>query len=86
MAVSKCPSCGGSQLFRSKHSTAARGLLGPDLLPRSSPGKFRAMVCKDCGLVSLFASLLDRKSLGGPEWELVSSDGLSSRPLGLDKP
>ena len=86
MAVSKCPSCGGSQLFRSKHSAPFRGRFGPDLLPGLTPGTFRVVVCKDCGLTSLFASVLDRQSLVGPEWEVVSADGLSSRPLGLDKP
>ena len=86
MAVSKCPGCGGSQLFRSMHNTPARSVLGPDLLPKLSPGMFRAVVCKDCGLMSLFASIVDRQSLSEPEWELVSQDDPSSRSLGLTKP
>ena len=47
---------------------------------------FRAVVCKDCGLMSLFASIVDRQSVSEPEWALVPEDAPSGRPLGLNKP
>ena len=85
MVFMKCPSCGGSDLYRSAQNTPATGLFGPSLLPKLSPGRFRVVVCKDCGLTSLFASTSDVQGLSGPEWERMV-DGVSSRPLGLEKP
>lgn len=41
MMVSKCPNCGGSDLYRSVQTTPASGLFGPNLLPKLSPGWFR---------------------------------------------
>ena len=85
MAFVKCPSCGGSDLYRSAQNTPAKGLFGPDLLPKSSPGRFRVVVCKGCGLMSLFASTSDIQGLSGPGWEPMI-DGVSSRPIGLGEP
>jgi predicted nucleic-acid-binding Zn-ribbon protein len=85
MTVSKCPNCGGSDLYRSAQSTPASGMFGPNLLPALSPGRFRVVVCKDCGLTNFFASNVDRQSLHGPEWERLYG-GVSSRPLGLEGP
>jgi predicted nucleic-acid-binding Zn-ribbon protein len=82
MTASKCPNCGGSDLYRSSQSTPANGVFGPNLLPALSSGRFRVVVCKDCGLTNLFASTVDTQALRGPEWERVD-EGLSSRPLGL---
>ena len=84
MAFRKCPSCGGSDLYRSVQNTPAKGLFGPDLLPKSSPGRLRVVVCKDCGLMSLFASTSDIRGLSAAEWEPMI-DGVSSRPLGLEE-
>jgi hypothetical protein len=85
MAFAKCPSCGGSRLYRSAQNTPAKGLLGPNLLPHLDPGWFRVVVCKDCGLTSLFASLSDTEALRAPEWEPMVG-GISNRPLGLAEP
>ncbi len=85
MAFRKCPSCGGSRMYRSAHNTPANGVLGPHLLPTLSQGQFRVVVCKDCGLMSLFASLMDTEVLTAPEWEPIT-DGISNRPLGLSEP
>ena len=85
MPFTKCPSCGGSRLYRSAQHTDASGMLGPNLLPKSSPGRFRVVVCKDCGLMSLFARMLDIEGLRAPEWEPMG-DGISNRPLGLAEP
>ena len=84
MKHSRCSSCGGEDLYVSPESAAANGLLGPNLLPKLGPGRFRIVVCKDCGLTQMFASMLDRQALGGAGWERLA-DGLSSRPLGLDE-
>jgi predicted nucleic-acid-binding Zn-ribbon protein len=75
MASTKCPSCGGSRLYRSAQNTSAIGHLGPNLLPGLSPGLFRVVVCKDCGLTSFFASDLDLGGLRAPEWEPIGSSG-----------
>ena len=48
MTVSKCPNCGGSDLYRSEQSTPASGMFGPNLLAALSPGRLRVVVCKDC--------------------------------------
>jgi predicted nucleic-acid-binding Zn-ribbon protein len=85
MAFTKCPNCGGSRLYRSAQNTPANGLFGPNLLPKLSPGRFRVVVCKDCGLTSLFASVVDIEGLSAPEWEPMV-DGISARPLGLAEP
>ena len=82
MAFIKCPSCGGSDLYRSAQNSPANGLFGPNLLPKSSPGRVRVVVCKGCGLMSLFASTSDIQGLSAPEWERMI-DGVSSRPIGL---
>ena len=80
MAVANCPDCGGADLYRSTQNTPANGLFGPVLLPRSSSGHFRIVVCKDCGLTRLYASTVDIQALPGRGWEHVSEP---SRPLGL---
>ena len=85
MAFRKCSCCGGSRLYRSAQYTPANGALGPVLLPELSPGMFRVVVCKDCGLTNLFASMLDIEGLSAPEWEPMV-DGISNRPLGLAEP
>ena len=72
MTVSKCPNCGSSDLYRSVHETSANGGFGPRLLPELSWGRFRVVVCKDCGLTRLFASTLDTQALSGPGWESVA--------------
>ena len=82
MMVSKCPNCGGSDLYRSVQTTPANGMFGPNLLPKLSSGRFRVVVCKDCGLTRLFASTVDTQALSSREWERVSED-VSSHPLGL---
>jgi predicted nucleic-acid-binding Zn-ribbon protein len=82
MAFSKCPSCGGSRLYRSAQHTNANGGIGANLLPNLSPGLFRVVVCKDCGLTNLFASALDLEVLRPPEWEPMD-DGISARTHGL---
>jgi hypothetical protein len=82
MAFTKCPSCGGSDLYRSAQNIPANGGFGPNLLPNSSPGRVRVVICKTCGLMSLFASTSDIQALSGPHWERMV-DGVSSRPLGL---
>jgi predicted nucleic-acid-binding Zn-ribbon protein len=54
-----CPECGGGSLYMSK-PTAAAGGYGPNLLPGLgwlfSTGKFRAVVCADCGYARYFAT------------------------------
>jgi predicted nucleic-acid-binding Zn-ribbon protein len=84
MTVSKCPNCGSLEMYRSRRTTAARGLLGPNLLPGLSAarGRFRVVVCRDCGLTRLFAGVMDRDALGSSQaWERVSD---AKGPLGLD--
>lgn len=83
MKVSNCPNCGGADLYRSVRSTSANGPLGPHLLPDSSPGHLRVVVCRNCGLMRLFASSLDLQSLSSREWERVVEP---TGPLGLGDP
>ncbi len=80
--TSKCPNCGSQELYRSTGTTPARGLFGPDLLPDSVSGRFRVIVCKDCGLTTFFASTLDTETLSDRSgWEkLLNVRG----PLGLN--
>jgi predicted nucleic-acid-binding Zn-ribbon protein len=80
MAVAKCPDCGGADLYRSAQNTPANGMFGPVLLPLSAPGRFRVVVCKDCGLTRLYASTVDTQELPRDGWEHVSEP---TRPLGL---
>ena len=82
ITVPKCPSCGGTDLYRSAESTPASGILGPDLLPKLSRGRFRVVVCHSCGLMSLFASLVNTQGLRSPDWERISEVG-PNHPLGL---
>jgi predicted nucleic-acid-binding Zn-ribbon protein len=79
--MTKCPNCGGQELYRSTGTTPARGLFGPDLLPESAAGRFRVVVCKDCGMTTLFASALDTQALSRPGWEKVLN---APGPLGLN--
>ena len=82
MAAAKCPDCGGFDLYRSKQNTPANGLFGAVLLPHSSPGRFRVVVCKDCGLTRFYASTVDTRQLPSNDWEPLSQP---SRPLGLSQ-
>ena len=82
MMISTCPNCQGKNLFASSHNTPANSLF-MQLLPKSTPGRFRVVVCKDCGLTSLFASMLDVQDLRAPHWEKIE-DGVLGRPLGLN--
>ena len=76
-----CPHCGGHELYRSVQTTAANGLFGPRLLPKFGSGRFRVVVCRDCGLTQLFASTLDSRALGASaEWESMAD---LRGPLGL---
>jgi len=84
MTISPCPNCAGSNLYRSVHTTPATGLFGPNLLPKLPMGRFRVIVCKDCGLTRLFASSINTEALGGPGWERVTDE--PSGPLGLTRP
>jgi hypothetical protein len=68
-------------MYRSAETTPASGLFGPNLLPRSASGRFRIVVCADCGLTQFFASTLDSRSLKhNPGWERI---GDARGPLGL---
>lgn len=80
MSVVRCPDCGGSDLYRSAQNTSANGLGGPFLLPHLSPGRFRVVVCKDCGLTRFYASTVDIQTLPRDGWEHVAQSG---GPLGL---
>lgn len=81
LTQSTCPSCGGRELYRSIHTTAANAAFGPNLLPESASGRFRVVVCRDCGLTQLFASTLDTEALSAsPSWERTSD---LRGPLGL---
>ena len=84
MAAATCPDCGSAELYRSALNTPANGLFGPTLLPGSSSGRFRVVVCKDCGLTSFFASTVDVQDLGEPHWSKIE-DGVLGRPLGLEE-
>jgi predicted nucleic-acid-binding Zn-ribbon protein len=81
MIVSPCPNCGGSDQYLSRKNTPANGVFGPRLLPTASPGRFRIVVCKDCGLTRLFASIVDTQGLKSRDWERVSEQ--PTRPLGI---
>ena len=79
--VSTCPNCGSLERYRSTETTSAGGLFGPNLLPHSAAGRFRIVVCSDCGMTQLFASALDARALkSSPEWERVAD---ARGPLGL---
>jgi len=78
---STCANCGSPETYRSSLSTQANGMFGPNLLPRSASGRFRIVVCAECGLTQLFASTLDTSALKqSPGWERVSD---LRGPLGL---
>lgn len=59
MKTSPCPNCDGKSLYQSSE-VCATGPYGPNLLPGLGgifkSAKFHAIVCRDCGLMRLFAS------------------------------
>jgi len=84
MSLTKCPECGGSELYRSDRETPANGF-SVRLLPNLPWGRVRVVVCKDCGLTRFFASHVDLQALSGSSWERVNADA-PSQPLGLNTP
>lgn len=56
--MSPCPTCGSSNLYKSK-SVSAGGGYAPDYLPGLgglfSASKFHLVLCKGCGLTRFFA-------------------------------
>jgi hypothetical protein len=74
--VSPCPNCGGGNLFRSRKSVSAGGGYAPNYLPGLGSffmaGRFRLVVCRDCGLTRYFA---EPKAVGrladSSRWERV---------------
>ena len=57
--ISPCPNCGGGNLFRSNKAISAGGGYAPNYLPGLGrllgSGRFRVVVCRDCGLSRFFA-------------------------------
>jgi predicted Zn-ribbon and HTH transcriptional regulator len=58
MKVSKCPNCGGNNLYMTKYSISG-GKHGAEYLPGLGSffhhAGFYPCVCRDCGLVRFFA-------------------------------
>ncbi len=82
MTNSKCPECGGANLYRSVATTSAKGWFGPDLLPKLDWGQLRVVVCSDCGLTRLYASNPDRQALSVSAWERIAE---GAGPLGITR-
>lgn len=81
MTPSKCPNCGHSEFYR-RANVRASGV-SARLLPNLMPGLFDVLLCKDCGLIRLFASHADRQAAEA-KWESVSSELKTPvGPLGL---
>ena len=59
MAISACPNCESSRLYKTKQPVASGGGHSPNLLPGLgrfwSTQKFDVVVCQDCGLMRFFA-------------------------------
>jgi len=57
--VAPCPNCGGSNLYRSARGISSGGGYAPNYLPGLGgffvSGRFRLVVCRDCGLTRFFA-------------------------------
>lgn len=63
----ECPNCGSGDQFVGPE-VASGGAYAPDLLPGLGrwyrAARLRAVVCRDCGLMRLFASEEARRRLG----------------------
>jgi len=83
MPIRTCVNCGGVDLYQTAKAVSILPLrmLGPGALPGLPRGRFRAVVCKSCGLTSFFAPRVDLGALEGPGWERVSAE--TRGPLGL---
>jgi hypothetical protein len=59
VAVSACPNCKGTRLFRTAGPVSAGGGYAPNYLPGLGSvwkaEKFDVVVCEECGLTRLFA-------------------------------
>jgi hypothetical protein len=57
--IAPCPNCGGANLYRTRKPVSAGGGHAPNYLPGLGTlllaGKFRIVVCRDCGLARFFA-------------------------------
>jgi hypothetical protein len=66
--LSPCPNCGSRALFKSRE-VAAASQHGPNLLPGLGSflrwGRMNIVVCRDCGLMRLFANPDARAKLAG---------------------
>lgn len=81
MQTTTCSNCGGSEHYATGDSTPANGVVGPHLLPKLSMGRFRVVVCVDCGLTRFFVTRGDLQALkASSAWSRVEP----SRPLGLE--
>lgn len=75
--LSACPNCGGGNLFQSRKTMSAGGGYAPNYLPGLgtllSAGRFRTVVCRDCGLTRFFAErdATDRLA-DSAKWKRVS--------------
>jgi predicted nucleic-acid-binding Zn-ribbon protein len=72
--VAPCPNCGGANLYRARKSVSAGGGYAPNYLPGLGTlflaGKFRVVVCRDCGLTRFFAEREARDRLpDAGKWE-----------------
>jgi predicted nucleic-acid-binding Zn-ribbon protein len=74
--VAPCPNCGAANLYRTRKAVSAGGGHAPNYLPGLGrlivPGRFRVVVCRDCGFTRFFAEreATDRLSESG-RWERV---------------
>ena len=68
----KCPECGSQELY-AHGNVSLRGGQGPNLLPELGSFLFgpsaTVVLCRDCGLVRIYADEKERKKLlGGNMW------------------
>ncbi len=58
MTIAPCPNCACTELLETRRGISARGSYGPDLLPGAggwfSGGRFKLVVCSECGFVRFF--------------------------------
>jgi predicted nucleic-acid-binding Zn-ribbon protein len=75
MKISRCPNCGGGNLYRSKPVSAGGGH-APNYLPGLGrlfmSERFHLVLCKDCGLTRFFARREATEKVAESEkWERV---------------
>ncbi len=74
--LSPCPNCGGGNLYQSRKTVGGGGGYAPNYLPGLGSlfqaGRFRMVICRDCGLTRFFAerNATDRLA-DSSKWERV---------------